>query len=120
MKIKEAVNQKAKGLYFSNRILLPFHAHFLKIVIDDESYTDYSPYSKQICISEESDFTNVYFREFKNIKDAVSKYEAIKIVAVEKDEDVFNLKNHFKLVLYPENEHNIRIEFTDDDILLIE
>jgi len=120
MKIKEAVNQKTSGLYFNNRILLPFQAHFLKMIVDDEIYTDFSPYSKQICISEESNFTNVYFRDFKNIKDAVSKYEAIKIVAVEKDEDVFDLKNHIKLALYPENGHIIRIEFTDDNILLIE
>lgn len=120
MKIKEAVAQKAHGLYFNNRIILPFHAHFLKMIIDDEIYTDFSISSKHIFISEEGNFTNVYIKDFKNIEDAVSKYEAVKLVVVEKGDDVFDLKNHLKLALYPEGRHNIKIMFTDEDVLLIE
>ncbi|RPI66434.1 MAG: hypothetical protein EHM47_16650 [Ignavibacteriales bacterium] len=120
MKIKDAVNQNVKGLYFNNRIILPFQAHFLKMIIDDEIYTDFSVSSKHLYLSEESNFTNIYIRDFRSIKDAVSKYEAIKLIVVEKNEDIFNIKNHIKIALYPEGDHFIKIELTDEDILLIE
>ena len=118
--IDEILDSKINGLYYSNRLILPFQAHFLKVIIEDDIITDFSPSSKGIFISEEADFTDVYFLEYKHLNDAVSKYEAIKMVVVEKGKNVFDFDNHKKIAVYLENKHKARIEKTEDDILFIE
>ncbi len=118
--LDEVLENNAAGLFYNNRLVLPFHAHFLKVIIEDEIITDFSPSSKGIYIREEADFTDVYFLEYKHLKDTVSKYEAVKMVIVEKGKDVFDLNNHKKLAIYLEDKHKIRIEKSEDDILFIE
>jgi hypothetical protein len=118
--LDEILENKVAGLFYNNRLVLPFQAHFLKVIIEDDIITDFSPSSKGIFIREESDFTDIYFLEYKHLNDAVSKYEAIKIVAVEKGKDVFDFKNHKKIAIYLEDKHQVRIERTDEDILFIE
>ncbi len=119
-KLDEVLENKINGLYYNNRLILPFHVHFLKVIIENEIITDFSPSSKGIYIREETDFTDVYFLEYKHLKDVVSKYETIKMVVVEKEKNVFDFNNHIKLAVYLENKHVLRIEKTDEDILFIE
>jgi hypothetical protein len=119
-KLDEVLTNKMSGLYYNNRLVLPFHAQFLKVIIEDDIITDFSPSSKGIYIREESDFTDMYFLEYKHLNDAVSKYEAIKMVVVEKGEDVFNFNNHKKVAVYLEDKHKVRIEKSEEDILFIE
>lgn len=81
---------------------------------------DFSPSSKDIYINEAENYTDIYFKEYKHLKDAVSKYEAIKMVVVEKGKDIFNFDNHKKIIIYLEDKHQVTIEETDSDILFIE
>jgi hypothetical protein len=118
--IKDALKQKKNGLYYGNRVLMPFQAYILKVIIDDEILMDLSPSSKQIYVNDTPEFTEIYFKSFKDIKDVVSKYETIKLIAVDKEDDLFDPKNHFKLVLTIGDKHNLKIEETDEDILFIE
>ena len=118
--ISDALKNKKNGLYYGNRVLLPFNAYVLKVIINDDIIMDFSPSSKSVYINENDAYTEIYFKEFKNIKEVVSKYETIKLIAVEKDKDVFNIDNHFKLDLRIGDKHNLTIEKTDDDILFIE
>ncbi|MGA7723176.1 MAG: hypothetical protein WCA84_18560 [Ignavibacteriaceae bacterium] len=118
--IEDALNNKTGGLYYGNRVLLPFNCIFLKIVIEDEIIMDFSPYSKTIYIGEGNDYTEIYFKQFNNLKEIVSKYETIKLIAVEKDKDIFNFDNHLKLIISVGEEHKLTIEKTDEDILFIE
>jgi hypothetical protein len=118
--IEEALKNKKPGLYYNNRLILPFKAYFLKVIVGHEIITDFSHASKGILINEEIDFTDVYFHDYENLKKSVSKYEAIKMVLVEKDKDIFNLENHVKLAVYLQEKHKAVIEMTDDDILFIE
>ncbi len=118
--IEEVLKNKKSGLYYNNRLILPFKAHFLKVIVEHETLTDFSPASKGILIKEEKDFTDLYFHDFKNLKDVLSKYEAIKMVVVEKDKDIFNLNNHLKIAVYLKEKHEAVIEKTDEDILFIE
>lgn len=119
-KIDEVLSEKIYGLYYGNRLILPFKCHFLKVIVDDEVITDFSRASKGIFIREEEDFTDVYFLDFKNLTDSITKYEAIKMVVVEKGENIFDIKNHKKIALYLEEKHKLKIESTDEDILFIE
>ena len=118
--ITEILSSGGTGLHYGNRIVLPFHCHFLKVIIENDIITDFSSSSKGIFIREKEDFTDVYFLDYKNLQESVSKYENIKMLVVEKGKSIFNQDNHLKLVAYLEENHNVKIEKTDEDILFIE
>ena len=118
--IDEVLNKKLNGLHYYNRIILPFKAHFLKVIVSANIITDFSPNSKKIFIREKEEFTSVYFLDYKDLNDALSKYEAIKMVVVEKSKDIFDFNNHIKLSLYLEDQHHVKIEKCDQDIILLE
>lgn len=118
--LEDALKNKLTGLYYNNRVILPFHVHFIKVIVDTDIITDFSPTSKGIFIREKEDFTDVYFHDYKNLKEVVSKFEVIKMVVVEKGKNVFNFDNHKKIVLHLKEKHTLTIEETDEDILFIE
>ena len=118
--IAEALNKGLIGLYYGNRAILPFNCYVLKVIIDDDIIMDFSRTSKSVEINETVDFTEIYFKQFKNLKDVVSKFESIKLIAVDKDQDLFNFDKHQKLVIHVEEDHKLKIEKTDEDILFIE
>jgi hypothetical protein len=120
MSLSETVKNKNYGLYYGSRLILPFKAHFLKIILNDDIYTDFSPGSKTVALIEQPSFTDVYFKEIENIADELSRYESIKMVVVEIGKDIFDFNNHLKIALYPEEKHRLKIELTDEDILFIE
>ncbi len=118
--ITDALSKGLIGLYYGNRAILPFNCYILKVIIDDDIIMEFSRNSKHIELNETDDFTEIYFKQFKSLKDVVSKYESIKIIAVDKDKDIFNFDNHEKLVIRVEDGHKLKIERTDEDILFIE
>ncbi len=118
--ISEALQKKLTGLYYGNRVLLPFNAYILKAIINDDILMDFSPQSKHIYVNDTENFTELYFKDFKNLKEVVTKYETIKLIAVDKEDDIFNTDNHYKLALHLEEKHKLTIEKTDEDILFIE
>jgi len=118
--LSEILKTESKGLYYRNRLILPFQGIFLKIIINDDEIMDFSPESEAIYIMENENFTDIYFKEYKHLKDVVSKYEAIKIVVVEKGMDIFNFDNHKKIAVYLEDKHQVSIREIDEDILFIE
>ncbi len=62
----------------------------------------------------------IYFHEYKHLRDLLSKYESIKMIVVEKGKDVFDKKNHVKISLHPEAKHDLRIEELSKDQIFIE
>ncbi len=119
-KIEDALKEKKNGLYFGNRIILPFHGYILKIVIDNDILEDFSPASKEVCINETEAFTEIYFTGEEDLREIVSKYESIKIIIAEKDKDIFNKENHLKLALRLGEDHLLIIEQAGEDTLFIE
>jgi ribosomal protein S18 len=118
--LREVLENKVNGLYYGNRIILPFKVYFLKVIIEKDVITDFSKSSKGINIIEHDDFMELYFLDYKNLDDVISEYESIKMVVVEKGKDVFDFKNHVKLNIYIQEHHKITVEETDSDILFIE
>ena len=118
--IEEALKNNSGGLYYGNRAILPFNCFLLKVVLEDEIIMDFSPSSKAVYVGEGDGYTEIYFTRVKNLKEIVSKYETIKLIAVEKDKDIFNFDNHIKLDIHVGDEHKLTIEKTDEDILFIE
>ena len=118
--IEEVLKNNISGLCYHNRIILPFSAHFLKIIVNADIITDFSLNSKGVFIREIEDFTDLYFSQYKALNRSVTKYEAIKMVIVEKGKDIFDFNNHIKLSLYLEKKHKVKIEECDQDILFLE
>jgi hypothetical protein len=118
--ISETLENNGNGLFYGNRIILPFKANFLKIIIDDDMITDFSPGGGKVFINETEKFTEIYFHQLKDLRDKVSKYEAIKMLLTEKDVDIFNSENHLKISVYLEESQKLKIEKTGKDVLFIE
>jgi len=118
--ISETLKEKKSGLYFGNRILLPFSCHILKLNIENDLITDFSPCCKGVYVSENPDFMEIYFNDYKDLGEVITKFEAIKMIVVEKGKDVFNIKNHITLALHPEENHQLRIEKLGDNQIFIE
>lgn len=120
MTIINALDKKATGLFFGNRVILPFQCYFLKVIIENDIITDFSSSSKGIMVEEDDSFTSIYFHDYAKLQQEVSKYESIKMVVVDKGEDLFDTNNHIKLALYLRDEHKVVIEKTDAEILFLE
>ena len=118
--IKEVLDKKLSGLYFGNRVLLPFHCHILKLNIENDLITDFSPCCKGVYISENPDFMEIYFHDYKDLAEVLTKYESIKMIVVEKGKDIFNNKNHLKIAMHPEAKHKLKIEELGEDQIFIE
>jgi hypothetical protein len=118
--IDEVLKSKLDGLYFGNRVLLPFSCHILKLSIENDLITDFSPCCKGVHISENPDFTEIYFHDYKDLAEVITKYESIKMIVVEKGIDVFDKDNHVKIGLHPEAKHKLRIEELSEDQIFIE
>ncbi len=120
MTITNALDKKATGLFYGNRVILPFHCFFLKVIIETDIITNFSSSSKGVIVEESDSFTSLYFCDYEKLKQGVSKYESIKMVVVEKGDDLFDTNNHIKLALYLHDEHKVVIEKTDAEILFLE
>ena len=118
--ISEILKQKQTGLYFGNRVLLPFSCHILKLNIENDLITDFSPCCKGVYVSENPDFMEIYFHDYKDLGEVITKYEAIKMIVVEKGKDIFNEKYHITLALQPEENHQLRIEKLGENQIFIE
>lgn len=119
-KVKFALEQKKNGIYYNNRVILPFKCEFLKIIFENNIITDFSSNNHNVEIIEHDYFTDIYFKNYKDIQNEFSKYEPIKLIVCEKDEDIFDFNNHIKLLLYIEDEHLIKIEIPDENQIIID
>lgn len=118
--LKEVLDYNIPGLHYGNRILLPFVADILKAVVDKEIIMDFATEQAEAHYTKHPEFTELYFCNFKNLEEVVSKYENIKLIVVEKGKDLFDFSNHKRLVLHLQEKHKIKIEETNDEILFIE
>lgn len=118
--VKKALEEKKHGIYYNNRDILPFKCEFLKIIFEDHIITDFSSNSPDVEIIEHDNFTDVYFKKWKDIQTVISEYENIKLIVCEKGDDIFDFSSHIKLLLYIENEHIIRIELPDNNHIIID
>jgi hypothetical protein len=118
--INEALEKKKNGLYYGNRIILPFKCTILKLIYQSEIITDFSECSSEVVIYEGENFTDIYMKKHKNLKDDISKYENIKLIAAEKGSDIFDFSSHVKIILTLNNDHKIKIEKPTDDQVFID
>jgi len=119
-KIKEIFDENIIGLHYGNRILLPFKAEILKIVIGTNIITNFSKKFDGASIRVSNYYTEIYFFEYKNLAEQLSKYEVIKLVVVQQDEDIFNFDNHVSIELEIKSNHKLLIKKIPADLLFFE
>jgi hypothetical protein len=120
MSIYEAIALGKHGLWVGNRLLLPFHGHFLKIVIGDEIITDFSMHSRFVEIDNYESFTSIYFLKYDDLKDIVTESKPIRIIVVEEHDDVFSVNSHKKLSLFFREKHEVVIENNSEELTFLE
>jgi len=118
--LNEVLNEKLDGLLYGNRVLLPFKAEILKIVIDTEIITDFSKQLHGAHVRVTELYTEIYFLDYKVLKDELSKYDVIKMVVVPQGEDIFNFANHIPIELRMKGKHNLSINKIGDDLIFFE
>jgi hypothetical protein len=118
--LDKALKQKKHALYYGTRVLLPFVADILKAVIDNDIITDFSPMSEGAYYEKHEYYTEIYFFDHEDILKDVSKYETIKLIVVDEDEDMFDFSTHRKISLNPIENHRLELTELDDDVLFIE
>jgi len=118
--IDQALNEKLNGLYFGNRLILPFNVEILKIIIDADIIVDFSSKKKGAQYNSRKDFTEIYFYDYKNLQDYVSEYENIKLVVVDDVKDLIDIKNHKKILVRLKENHIAEVEEATEDIVFVE
>lgn len=118
--ISEVLRENKKGLYYGNRVLLPFHCTILKIVIEKDNIYDFSIREKGAFVNEGQDYTEIYFVDYPDLDANISKYENIKMIVVDKGKDIFDFANHRKIALHLESNHLLSIQEPDENTIFIE
>lgn len=119
-KLSEVLEKNIQGLYYGNRVLLPFSGEILKIVIDDEIITDFSRSRHGARVRVTENFTEIYFCDYENLSQEIPKYQVIKIVLVEDGKDIFDYNDHIAIELDVKEKHRLDIKKIGDDLLFIE
>lgn len=119
-KLKEVLENNISGMYYGNRVFLPFKVDLLKAIIENDIIMDFSDLSEQAEYEIKDDRTEIYFYGYDDLSNFVTKYETIKLIVVEEGDDVFNLKNHKKIILHIKEHHELKIEEAGEDSIFIE
>lgn len=112
--------EKLKGLHYGNRLILPFRCHLLKVIVNGAVVTDLSSTKIGLEVIMHDNFMDVYFHGFDALTDKVQEHEAIKMIVVAEDEDIFDFETHKALGIYLQDKHEVVIEKLSEDILFIE
>lgn len=116
----EIIKNKVNGMYYGNRVLLPFHCTVLKVVIEKDIITDFRIREKGAYVNETPEYTEIYFMDYPDIEANISKYENIKMVIVEKGKDIFDFSTHRKIAIRPEGNHVLSIKELDENTIFVE
>lgn len=119
-KLKNVLADGDHGLYYGCRVLLPFQVHVLKAVIENDIITDFSRTDRAADYTITDDYTEIYFHDYKDLKEFITKYEMIKLVVVQKGDDIFDTGNHKKISLKIKDRHKLEINELDEDIIFVE
>lgn len=118
--LDKALSEKKHGLYYGTRVILPFVVDILKVLIDGDIITDFSAVSEGAYYEKFDYYTEIYFFEHEDILKDVSKYETIKMIVVDENDNLFDFNNHRKITLNPVENHKLEIEEMPEDVLFIE
>lgn len=118
--LTEVLEKKMSGLYYGNRVLLPFAADVLKMVIKDDIITDFSSKDSGAEYTIREKFTEIYFFDYVDLQKEIRDFDVIKLILVEKGGDIFDFKHHQRIHIKPLEKHILSIEKVEDEMLFFE
>jgi hypothetical protein len=118
--ISEVLDEKMGGLVFGNRVLLPFKAELLKIVIDSEIITNFGKRLKGAHVRVTDYYTEISFLDHKILINEISKYKSIKMVLVQQGKDIFDFNNHVSIEISFLGKHKISIKKIGENLMFFE
>lgn len=117
--IKEALEKDLNGFYIGNRLILPFHCQFIKMIVENEIITEFKD-TDDVKIHHSPKNTSVYFRYIGRLKSLINSYKNIKIIIAEYDVDLCDINNHYKLICDLDDNHLVKIYEPDENVIFIE
>lgn len=119
MTIQQALAGKRKGYYIGQRLILPFQCQILKVIFDNQIYTEVVE-NKDLLVHQDPNNTSIFITESGRLANYVNNYEYIKIIACEMDADLTDRKMHRKIVCEIKDNHEVAVAEANDDVLFIE
>ena len=117
--INEALNAGSEGFHIGQRIILPFRAQLIKLIIGGDIFTEMVG-GAHIKLQQDPKNTSVYFRTSGKLDNMVDTHKVVKMIVCEWDQDLTDMHNHIKLICEMDENHVVKIHRPSDDMLFIE
>jgi len=117
--VADALKSNKNGFHIGQRLILPFKCQIIKIIVDDEIYTELVG-SDNVKINQDPNNTSVFFRIHGKLTKMVGTYQVVKMIVAEMTDDLTDVNTHRKIVCEMEEHHNVNIHEPNDDMLFIE
>lgn len=117
--IKQALKENRNGFYIGHRLVLPFKCQILKIIFDNEIFTELVG-GKNLKLFQDPNNTSIYISSHGKLSNFMDRYKVVKLIICELEDDVCNVDTHTKLICEIKDNHQVAIHAPTDDMLFIE
>lgn len=119
-KLQDALKAGKYGLHYGNRLLLPFPVDILKVTIEKDIIMDFSSNNEGAEYIVHDSYTEIYFHNYPLLEEVVKKYELIKMIVVEKGDDIFDFDSHVAISIDILPNHKTEIKELDENQIFVE
>lgn len=117
--VQQALAENRKGYHNGQRLVLPFKCQIIKVIFDNEIFTQLVG-NDILRLYQDPNNTSIYLTNKSGIKSFISKYEVVKLVVCELEDDICDRDKRYKLVCEIQDDHVVSIHEPDEDMLFIE
>lgn len=117
--IKAALAEQRKGFYIGQRLVLPFKCQLIKVIFDNEIYTEMVG-NADIKLHQDPQNTSIYVTSRGRLSNYIGRYTFIKLIVCELEDDLCDRTTHRKLLCSLNDRHEVLIEEPSEDTLFIE
>ncbi|MCF7798047.1 MAG: hypothetical protein K9N11_02810 [Lentisphaeria bacterium] len=120
----ETIKAGATGLVYKNSVFLPFHFELISIWIgkemsllaSPEHYVDFCGCDGDVGVRTSESYTNLIFREYKDlVKDFSKNRGHVILYCTEKGDDIFKKnRRHYVKMGFEEDSNQVSLELIDD------
>lgn len=117
--IQQALDAKATGFYIGRRIIFPYKCQFIKVIFDNEVFTDFTG-KGDVFVEQGPENTSLHVLGKGLLQKYAERFAKMKLIICEYDADLTDFHNHIKLVCEIGEKHEIRLTLPGDDVLFID
>lgn len=117
--IQQALDANATGFYIGRRIIFPYRCQFIKVIFDNEVFTDFTGRA-DVIVEQGPENTSLHILGKGLLQKYAERFAKMKLIICEYDADLTDFHNHIKLVCEIGEKHEIRLRLPGDDVLFID